>query len=148
MSQCGCLLSNANIIYCSETHYFWHSVHFCSISIQPLSESSAVIGQCLWHHNRTEVLTARLAAQFLNTSCAHFSVDWTSWYFTVQHLDLPYYEKKTGNLTFYIMAPSMSEMFVFLIQPTCYKNLLRVNPNESEIMLKWNRCCCIYPVNQ
>lgn len=56
--------------------------------------------------------------------------------------------KKTGNLTFYIMAPSMSEMFVFLIQPTCYKNLLRVNPNESEIMLKWQRCCCIYPVNQ
>ena len=34
----------------------------------------------LWHHNLTEVLTARLKAQFLNIGCVHFSMYWVCWY--------------------------------------------------------------------
>ena len=32
--------------------------------------------ESLWHHNITEVLVACLTAQFLNTGCEHFSLNW------------------------------------------------------------------------
>jgi len=37
----------------------------------------------LWHHKVPEVLTACFKAQFLNTGCVHFSVDWGFDTFTV-----------------------------------------------------------------
>lgn len=61
----------------------------------------------LWHHKFTEILTACLQAQFLNTNCEQCSVNWAFWYFhSIYKAPIPaLILKRHGNLTLHNMGP-------------------------------------------
>lgn len=70
----------------------------------------------LWHHKLKEVLTACFKAEFLNSGCVHFSVDWAVWYidsiyiaqscFIIKNMKAHFLQYGTFNLQYAPTSPS------------------------------------------